>query len=148
MLAFLSVLFFVIGFALAYSLWLRPLLRTRPRFAEFYDRSNSFLGALWAKLAFLKTRISAGLLMVASALLGVHDFIVPVVSTIDWTPLWEKVPPWSWPCISFAIGALFYWLRSVTAKQQEQIVAAVEAGATPAQATMLIAGGPYNGKTK
>jgi hypothetical protein len=141
-LPFLSFLFFFIGFILAYRLWLAPLLRSRPSFAEFYRLTDSFWKSVWLKVAFLKTKLTAALVMMASALLGVHDFLLPVATGIDWTPLWEKVPSWAWPCLSFAIGALFYWLRHVTAKEQDQVVAAVQAGVPPAQAVLLVATEP------
>ncbi len=140
---FLSFLFFIIGFVLAYRLWLAPLLRTRPSFAEFYRITDSFWHAVWLKVAFLKTKLAAAFLMIASALVTLHDFLWPHILTIsqgiDWVPVTEKVPGWVWPIASFAIGGLFYWLRHITAKEQEQVVSAVAAGATPEQAVMLVA---------
>lgn len=140
MLAFLSFLFFVVGVALTYWLFIGPLLRQRPQFADFYARSDSFWQAAWAKFSTVKTKMASILLGAASALVGLHDFLLPVATGIDWTPVTAMVPSWSWPIISFAIAVLFYWLRVVTAKRQEEVVAAVADGIPPAQAEMMIPG--------
>jgi len=130
MLGFLSFAFFLIGALLSYFIWIRPILRARPAFADFYARSESRWAAFVAKFNSIKTKLSATLLMIASGLVSLHDFIVPVVTGIDWTPLYEKVPAWIWPLISFALGALFLWLRTLTAKTQEKQLEAVAAGAS------------------
>lgn len=140
MLTFLSAGFFVLGFALAYFIWIKPLLRARPAFADFYARSDSFWKAAWAKFSTLKTKLAAIFLAVASALIELHDFLLPAVTGVDWTPVTTAVPPVVWPFVSFGIAALFYWLRTVTAKTQEQVVAAVERGMAPAEAAMMIPG--------
>ena len=145
---FLSVMFFVIGFAFCYSLWLRPLLRSRPSLKDFYARSDSIWKTIWLKVAFLKTKLLAGFLMMASGLIGAYDFIMPHLLTIsttagiDWEPLTSKVPSYAWPIVSFCMAGLFYWLRNVTAKEHEQVIAQVQEGGPVAQAMMLVATEP------
>jgi hypothetical protein len=73
----------------------------------------------------------------ASLLITVHDFLLPIAMGVDWTPLTGQLPPWAWPIIIFVINALFFWLRKLTAKTQERQMAAVEAGASPAVATVI-----------
>ena len=135
--AWLSLLFFLIGTALAYFLMIRPLLKARPQFSDFYARSDSFWAAMRMKLNTIKTKLAAMLLMAASALIELHDFILPAATGIDWTPITAQVPAAVWPFASLAIAALFYWLRKLTAQTQEVEVSAVAAGATPAQAAVI-----------
>lgn len=142
MLTLFSVLFFALGLALTYWLFIRPLLRQRPAFAEFYARSDSFWLAAWAKFSTIKTKVAAIALGAGSVLIELHDFLLPATTGIDWTPVTEKVPAAAWPFVAFATAALFYWLRKVTARQQDQVVAAVAAGVPPAEAAVMIAGEP------
>ncbi len=134
MLLIASYGFFVLGLILSYFVWIAPLLRARPAFADFYRYTDSFWKAAWLKLNSVKTKLSAKLLMIASGLVAVHDFLAPLIPGIDWTPLTAKVPAWVWPLASFGIGALFLWLRVLTAKTQEKQLDAIAAGATPMQA--------------
>lgn len=137
MLAVLSTGFFIVGLALAYVVMVRPLLHTQPRLASYYVRVDSFNAALWAKLSGIRTKLLAGLLMVASLLVGVHDFLLPVAMGVDWSPITQQLPPWAWPLISFAFGALVFWLRQLTAKTQDRQMAASAAGVSPELATVI-----------
>lgn len=139
-LTILSVTFFIVGIALTYWLFIRPLLNKRPAFAEFYARTDSFWKAVWAKFSTIKTKATAVGLAAASALVGLHDFAIPIATGIDWAPITGKVPDWVWPIASFSIAAIFYWLRVATAKTQTEVVAAVADGMSPAQAAMMIPG--------
>lgn len=123
----------------AFFAWVRSLLHNRPSFAEFRARGISFWRAVWAKLAFIKTKIVAGLLMIGSAIVTAYDFLMPVITGTDWSPLTAKIPQWVQPLIWFGIGALFLWLRHITAKETNQVVAAVQAGNTPREAVMMVA---------
>ena len=129
----LSVLFFGVGIILAYWFWIRPLLKDRPRFAEFYQRTDSFWTSVWMKLSTIKTRLASISLMIASALVSLHDVLIPLVTGIDWSPITATVPAWTWPVVSFGVGALFLWLRRVTAEAQEQKIVAIESGVITAE---------------
>jgi hypothetical protein len=133
----LSLAFFLVGFALAYWLWLRPLLKSRPQFKDFYAATDSFWAALWGKFNTIKTKASAAFVMIASTLVGLHDFLLPIITGIDWTPVTANVPAWVWPIASFGIGALFLWLRHVTERTQDVQLTAVAAGATPEEAKVV-----------
>lgn len=137
MLGFLSALFFAVGLGLSYWLWIRPLLRARPAFADFYARTDSWWAAFWLKLTTIKTRLTAMSLMIASGLVALHDFVAPIFLGIDWTPLTSEVPAWAWPIASFALGALFLWLRNLTAKTQEKQIEAIASGATVEEAKVV-----------
>jgi hypothetical protein len=137
MLSVLSICFFVICLGLAYAVVLRPLLHSQPTLADYYTRVDSFWGAVGAKLSGIRTKLLAGLLMVASLLITVHDFLLPIAMGVDWTPLTGQLPPWAWPIIIFVMNALFFWLRKLTAKTQDRQMAAVEAGASPEAATVI-----------
>ncbi len=134
MLNFLSLIFFITGFALAYWFWIRPLLAGRPSVADFYNRTESWWRAIGLKLTTIKTKLSAILLMTASGLVSLHDFLIPVITGIDWTAVTSKVPAWVWPLVSFAVGALFLWLRTLTGRTQDRALDAIAAGATVAEA--------------
>jgi hypothetical protein len=132
-LSYLSIAFFALGFLL----WVRVLLHARPAFAEFYARSGSWWEAVWAKFSTVKTKSAAAFVGTASALIELHDFVLPAAG-VDWAPLTAKIPPVAWPIVSLGVAALFYWLRKVTAKAQDQAVAAVATSA----ATAVAAGVP------
>ena len=118
MLTFLSVLFFVIGLVVAYAAIIRPVLRQRGYFADFYEATDSRWKALGLYLQGLRTRLAANLLMLASALITLHDFILPAASGIDWTPVYSLLPPWAWTAVFFLVAALFRWLRKVTTRPE------------------------------
>lgn len=138
MLGWLSFIFFLVGFMLAYWFWVRPMLRERPQFKDFYDRTDSFWLSVKLKFTTLRTKLAAGMLMVASTLVELHDFVLPAATGIDWTPITSTVPPVVWPVVSFGAAALFFWLRNLTAKRQEQVVQAVAGGMAPEQAAVMI----------
>jgi hypothetical protein len=129
-----SYSFFAVGLLFSYWVWIHPLLRARPAFADFYARTDSIWAAFWLKINSIKTKLSAVLLMIASGLVSLHDFVAPIMLGIDWSPITSDVPSWVWPIGSFALGALFLWLRNLTAKTQEKEIDAIVAGATPAEA--------------
>jgi hypothetical protein len=56
--------------------------------AEYYIRVDSFwAAAVAAKLSGIRTKLLAGLLMLASFLVGMHDFLLPIAMGVDWSPL-------------------------------------------------------------
>ena len=140
----LAVAFFSLSFALAYFFWLIPLLRSRPAFAEFSSRTDSFWHAVWLKIAFIKTKLVAGSLMLASAMVSAYDALAPLANSlgIDWTPLTSKIPGWAYPIAAFSLGAVFYWLRKVTAREHDQVVSDVQQGVPVHEAMMLVATEP------
>lgn len=140
MLGWFSLGFFVVGVGLTYWMFVRPLMKTRPEFKEFYARSESWWTAAVAKFSTLRTKLAAILLAMASVLIELHDFVLPAATGIDWSPVTSGVPAWVWPIASFAAAALFYWLRKITARTQEQVVQAVAAGMSPIEAAVMIPG--------
>ena len=114
MLTLLSVLFFLAGLVSAYIGVVRPILRQRGYFADFYARSDLFWRAAADYVRGLRTRLAANLLMLASGLVTLHDFILPATAGIDWTPVYSLLPPWGWTAVFFLVAALFRWLRKVT----------------------------------
>ena len=118
MLLFLSLSLFTASGWIAYVLWLRPVLRQRPSLKYLYAHSDSFWAAVKSKFLFIKTQVAAALLKVASVLIAIHDFLVPVATGIDWTPATQKIPDWIWPFLLFGIGATLLWLRNATSREQ------------------------------
>lgn len=129
----LSITFFVVGLGLTYFL-IRPLLKARPSFKDFYAYTDSKTEAVRLKLRTIKTKITAILLMWASVLVGMHDFVLPIATGIDWTPITKDVPAAVWPIASFAMSALFYYLRTLTEKTQAQVEEGMEEGKSVTEA--------------
>lgn len=65
-----------------------------------------------------RTMIVSWLIMVASAMVSAYDFLAPIAGGVDWHGLIDRVPPWLWPIILFAVAALFAWLRKLTTAPQ------------------------------
>ena len=74
---------------------------------------------LWA-FAGIKTLLMAALGMAASAIVALHDFLVPLATGVDWTPVRDLLPAWAWPFILFAVFALISWFRRMTDRRQKQ----------------------------
>lgn len=111
---YLQIMFFVLALGSAYLFWVRPILRTRPSCVEFYADADSCWAALGEKFKGLKTKLATVVGMIASAIIGLHDFLIPIATGIDWTPIRAMIPNWSWPIIFFVFFALIAKFRSMT----------------------------------
>jgi len=116
--AVLSWLFILAGLVLAYWLFLRPILARwsvlAPKIAKLDAAEAGFFAKLNLAIGGLKTKLSAWLVMFAGAALSAHDFILPIASGVDVTPISQSLPSWSWPVILIAVGAAFRFLRKIT----------------------------------
>ena len=86
MVALLQFAFFAAALVAAYFFWIRPILRSRPAFADFYAKAETFWEAVREWCAGIKCKLAAAVGMVASAVVYLHDFLVPVATGIDWQP--------------------------------------------------------------
>ena len=109
----------VASFAAIYWFWIRPILKSRPAFAEIYAREDSFLAATTKKFAGIKQKLSSVAVIAASAAVTGYDFLTPIVSGVDVTSLAASVPSWAWPLILIATTALFQFLRNLADKRHE-----------------------------
>jgi hypothetical protein len=82
-----------------YWFWVRPILKTRPAFAELYAEEESFFLALREKLKGIKQKLSSVTVIAASAAVSGYDFLAPIVSGMDVTSIADNVPSWAWPLI-------------------------------------------------
>jgi hypothetical protein len=114
MAAFLQFAFFAAVLVAAYFFWIRPILRSRPAFAEFYTKAESFWPALRERFAGIKGKLAAAIGMAASAVVYLNDFLVPVATGIDWQPILTMLPDWAWPLILLGLFALIKWFRALT----------------------------------
>jgi hypothetical protein len=114
MVALLQFAFFAAALVAAYFYWIRPILKSRPAFAHFYAQEESFWEAVRERFAGIKGRLAAALGMAASAVVYLHDFLVPVATGIDWQPILSMLPDWAWPLILFGAFALIKWFRALT----------------------------------
>jgi hypothetical protein len=114
MAAFLQFAFFAAALVAAYLFWIRPILRSRPAFTDFYARADSFWDALRDRFAGLKGKLAAAIGMAVSAVVYLHDFLLPIATGIDWQPILAMLPDWAWPLILFGAFALIKWFRALT----------------------------------
>jgi hypothetical protein len=120
MAAFLQFAFFAAAIVAAYFYWIRPILKSRPAFAHFYDEAESFWEALRERFAGIKGKLAAALGMALSALVYLHDFLLPVATGIDWQPILTMLPDWAWPLILFGAFGLIKWFRALTDRRATQ----------------------------
>ncbi len=124
------VVFVIVAAALLYWFVVRPALQARPELKWFYDQADGFWGKVRVQLMGLKSRLLAAVVWVSGVLLMIHDFLLPIVSGIDWTPLTAQVPSWAWPLILLTVNAMFQWFRQLTAaddiERQKMIAQAAE----------------------
>ena len=114
MAALVQFAFFVAAVFTAYLFWIRPILRSRPALAQFYAKEEGFWQAVRARLAGIKGKLVAAVGMAASAVVYLHDFLVPVATGIDWQPILSLLPDWAWPLLLFGAFALIKWFRALT----------------------------------
>jgi hypothetical protein len=115
-----QLVFFTVAIVAAYICWLRPILHSRPELKEFYAQTDSFWAALRLRFAGIKTLLMAALGMAASAIVALHDFLVPLATGVDWTPVRDLLPAWAWPIILFAMFALISWFRRMTDQRRKE----------------------------
>ncbi len=112
-----------------YWFWIRPILKSRPAFAEFYAREDSVFAALREKLKGIKQKLSSVIVIAASAAVSGYDFITPIVSGVDVSSIAAQVPSWAWPLVLICITALFQFLRNLADSRHKEELAAAAAGA-------------------
>lgn len=114
MAAFLQSAFLVAAIVAVYFYWVRPILKSRPAFTHFYAEAESFWEAARERFAGIKGRLAAAVGMAASAVVYLHDFLLPVATGIDWQPILSMLPDWAWPLVLFSAFALIKWFRALT----------------------------------
>jgi hypothetical protein len=109
------ILVFAVLAALAagYAFWLRAWLRKQPAFAPYYDWIDGIAARLWAKS---RTILSARLYWIAGTLMGLHDFVVPILLSSGFESQAFVPPEYQrfYPLVMIATGLLFECLRRVT----------------------------------
>ena len=100
--------------ALAISwFWIDPILKCRPAFRDVYAQEHNFFAALKEKLQGIKQKLSSAVVICASGAVTAYDFINPIISGVDVTPLTSHVPSWAWPLVLISTTALFQFLRNL-----------------------------------
>ena len=85
-----------------YWFWIRPILKSRPAFQEFYEQEDSLFVALCEKLKGIKQKLSSAIVIAASAAVSGYDFFAPIVSGVDVSSIASQVPSWAWPLVLIA----------------------------------------------
>ncbi len=122
MLTWLLVALILFTLVLTYLFWIRPVLKTRPSFAEFYAREDSFWAALSAKFGGLKQKLTTAFVMIAGFVVSAYDFLAPIFaqSGVDVTTITSKIPPQAWPLIGMALIALVQYFRNIADKRVDE----------------------------
>ena len=107
--------------ALAISwFWIDPILKCRPAFRDVYAQEHNFFAALKEKLQGIKQRLSSAVVICASGAVTAYDFINPIISGVDITPLTSQVPSWAWPLVLISTTALFQFLRNLADSRHKE----------------------------
>jgi hypothetical protein len=121
MLLLAQIAFFVVAFVAAYVCWIRPVLHSRPALKSFYDQAaDGFWSAFRLRFAGIKTLLVAAVGMAASAIVALHDFLLPYAVGIDWTPITDMIPKWAIPLILFMGYALIGYFRKLTDRRRAE----------------------------
>ena len=110
-----------------YWFWIRPILKSRPAFAEFYSSEESIFAAVREKLKGIKQKLSSVIVIAASAAVSGYDFITPIVGGVDVSSIAAQVPSWAWPLVLICITALFQFLRNLADSRHKEELAEVAA---------------------
>jgi hypothetical protein len=103
----LSFFFMTATVVAVYWFSIRPILKSRPTFAEFYSREESVFAAVREKLKGIKQKLSSVIVIAASAAVSSYDFITSIVGGVDVSSITAQVPSWAWPIVLTCITALF-----------------------------------------
>jgi hypothetical protein len=106
-----------------YWFWIRPILKSRPAFAECYACEESVFAALREKLKGIKQKLSSVIVIAASVAVSGYDFITPIVGGVDVSSIAAQVPSWAWPLILICITALFQFLRNLADSRHKEELA-------------------------
>jgi hypothetical protein len=120
MLLLAQIAFFIIAFVAAYVCWIRPVLHSRPALTHFHDQADGFWSAFRLRFAGIKTLLVAAVGMAASAIVALHDFLLPYAAGIDWTPITDMIPKWAIPLILFMGYALIGYFRKLTDRRARE----------------------------
>lgn len=115
----LQIAFAVVPIVAVYWLMIRPALVKNPTFAVIFADEQSIIRALRRKVAGAKQRIAGGAIVAASAIVEMHDFVAPAISSVDLTPLTKMLPDYAWPLISIAGVLLLQYLRGRADKRND-----------------------------
>ena len=115
----IRALIVLIPVAAVYWAWVRPLLKSRPAFTEFYRREQSLLTALRLKFAGIKEKLTAAVVVMAASSVELHDQLAPVLAGFDVTPFTSMVPQGWWPCIVAGATATMLLFRLMADKRVE-----------------------------
>ena len=112
----LLIVLIVVTLAAAYVVYIRPLLKARPALKEFYAQEKSISAAIRMKLAGMKQRLTAVLIVVAGVVVQAYDLIAPHLATAGIAPaqILPQVPAEAWPVIGIAIVLILGYFRKLS----------------------------------
>lgn len=119
MLTWLLVVLILLTLIATYVFWIRPILKTRPTFAEFYAREASIWTALQLKFGGIKQKMTTAFVMVSGFVVSAYDFLAPLFaqSGVDVSTITSKIPPQAWPIIGMVLIGLVQYFRNLSDKR-------------------------------
>jgi len=105
-----------------YWFWIGPILKSRPALRDIYAQQQNLFATLKEKLQGIKQELSSAVVICASGAVTAYDFINPIISGVDITPLTSHFPSWAWPLVLISTTTLFQFLRNLAdARHKEEI---------------------------
>lgn len=137
MLTWLLVILIILTAAAAYAFWIRPVLRKRPAFAEYYAQEESWWAAARLKLSGMKQWLTTVFTIAAGFVVTAYDAIISLAQQtgFQWgnvQTITSKVPSWAWPIIGMALIGMVQWFREIGNRRAEEAIR--ESGADPSKA--------------
>lgn len=118
-----------------YLFWVRPLLKKNPALKDLFAAEDTVREAMCAKFSGIKQRLAHALIIMATAVVAVHDKLAPAITGIDTSPFMAKinvyVPDWGWPLIMIAGVSLLDYFRKIADKEMDAKVAEIAAAPEP-----------------
>lgn len=119
----------------SYLVWVRPLLKKNPKLTALFAAEDNYRAAWCAKFAGIKQRLLHAFLMLATAVVYMHDKIAPQLTGVDVTPIMTKieayVPSWGWPLIMIGVISLLDYFRKIADRETDAKIAAITPPAPP-----------------
>jgi hypothetical protein len=115
----LNVILIIVIFGTGYFFWVRPILARTPAFKDFYDREESFLAAVSAKLAGIKQKLAGALVVIAAAYVEIANYVAPALTGVDTSTITKNFPEWAVPLIPIALTILLNYFRDLADKRKE-----------------------------
>lgn len=134
MLGWLLVILIILTAVATYAFWIRPVLKKRPDFAQYYAQEDNFWAAARLKLSGMKQWLTTVLTIAAGFVVTAYDAIISLAQQVGFQwgnvqTITSKVPQWAWPIIGMVLIGMVQWFREINNRKVSTLLA--EKGADP-----------------